>query len=50
MNAFKPEGYSSVSAYLIVSDAKATIRFLEEAFGAQPLRSCPGEAGRLMAF
>ena len=48
MAAYKPEQYNSVSPYLIVSDAKATIRFLEEAFDGVPLRQHPGEAGRVM--
>lgn len=35
---WKPDGYSSVSPYLIVRDAEATLRFLEEVFGATCLR------------
>jgi uncharacterized glyoxalase superfamily protein PhnB len=35
---FKPQGYSSVSPYLIVQGAEATIAFLEQVFGAQRLR------------
>jgi PhnB protein len=35
---WKPEGYNSVSPYLIVSDAKATLEFLRVAFDAEPLR------------
>lgn len=31
MEEFKPENYSTVSPYLIVSDAAGTIRFPEEA-------------------
>ena len=36
--SWKPEGYSSVSPYLIVRDAEATLRFLEQVFGATRLR------------
>ena len=48
MQAFKPDGYSSVAPYLIVSDAAATIRFLEATLDATLLRSFPDEQGRLM--
>jgi PhnB protein len=48
MNPFKPDGYTTVSPYLVVSDAAETIRFLEEAFGARLLRSFPDQHGRLM--
>ncbi len=48
MQRFKPAGHPSTSPYLIVTDAAATIRFLERVFGATVLRSYPGEAGRLM--
>jgi uncharacterized glyoxalase superfamily protein PhnB len=48
MNPFKPAGYTSVAAYLIVSDAGATIRFLQAVFDAQLLRSFPDEQGRLL--
>ncbi|HZF79092.1 MAG TPA: VOC family protein [Rubrivivax sp.] len=48
MNPFKPAGYTSVAAYLIVSDAAATIRFLQAVFDAQVLRSFPDEQGRLL--
>ncbi len=34
----KPEGYSTVSPYLIVGGAQAVIDFLREAFGAAELR------------
>lgn len=45
--AFKPENYNSVSPYLTVNGAQATIDFLVRVFGATPLRSYPGENGRL---
>jgi len=38
MSDWKPKGYNSVSPYLIVSDAKATLTFLCAVFDAQPLR------------
>ena len=46
--AHKPDGYNSASPYLVVTDAAATLRFLERVFSAVPLRSHPGEGGRLM--
>ena len=48
MPPFKPDGYNSASPYLVVTDAAATIRFLEQALGARLIRSFPGEAGRVM--
>lgn len=45
--AFKPENYSSVSPYLIVNGAQATIDFLVTVFDAKPLRSFPGDNGKL---
>ncbi len=45
---FKPESYTSVSPYLIVKDAQATLRFLERVFGATTLRTFPDATGRLM--
>jgi uncharacterized glyoxalase superfamily protein PhnB len=46
--AYKPQGYSTVSPYLIVGDASGTIAFLVQAFDAVELRRFPGPAGRLM--
>lgn len=48
MPTFKPNGYTTVSPYLIVANAGATIRFLENVFGAVLLRSFPDDQGRLM--
>lgn len=48
MTTSKPAGYSTVSPYLIVTDAARTIGFLREVFGATPLRSFPDDTGRLM--
>ncbi len=36
--SFKPDNYTSVSPYLIVDGADATIAFLEKVFGAERLR------------
>ncbi len=44
----KPEGYSSVSPYLIVDGASRTIKFLLEAFDGVKLREVPGPGGSLM--
>ena len=44
----KPTGYSTVSPYLIVDGAAATIKFLVQVFGAVELRRFPDEAGRLV--
>lgn len=35
---YKPAGYTDVAPYLIVDGADRTIRFLVQAFGAEPLR------------
>jgi PhnB protein len=48
MTNWKPEGYNSVSPYLIVSDARATLEFLRAVFGAEPLRMIPRDNGSLM--
>ena len=45
---FKPTNYTSVSPYLIVNGARATIDFLKEVFGAVELRQFPDRSGRLM--
>jgi len=45
---FKPASYNSVSPYLIVTDAAATIQFLSAVFGAVELRRFADPAnGRL---
>jgi len=36
--SWKPEGYSSVSPYLIVADAEATLAFAQAVFNAERLR------------
>lgn len=48
MTDWKPEGYNSVSPYLIVSDAKATLEFLLAVFDAKPLRIHERPDGTLM--
>jgi uncharacterized glyoxalase superfamily protein PhnB len=44
---FKPQGYNTVSRYLIVDGASRTIDFLVRVFGAVELRRFPDAAGRL---
>jgi len=46
--SFKPEGYSTVSPYLIVEDASRTIAFLVRVFDAIELRRFPDANGKLM--
>lgn len=48
MPGYKPEGYTSVSPYLIVDGAAETIAFLERVFGAVELRRFAGDDGRLV--
>ncbi|WP_316015651.1 VOC family protein [Roseobacter sp. HKCCA0434] len=43
--SWKPDGYTSVSPYLIVRDARATLAFAAEVFGAEELRVIPRESG-----
>lgn len=47
VSSFKPTGYSSVSPYLIVDGAAATIEFLVQVFGAMALRQILDETGKL---
>jgi uncharacterized glyoxalase superfamily protein PhnB len=44
---YKPEGYTSLAPYLIVDNARRTIDFLIEVFGATRLRSHESPDGRL---
>lgn len=46
--AYKPQGYSTVSPYLIVDGASQTIEFLTRVFGAVELRRIPDPSGRLI--
>jgi PhnB protein len=43
--SYKPDGYSTVSPYLIVDDAGTMIEFLTRVFGGVELRRFPGEGG-----
>lgn len=45
---YKPTHYSTVSPYLIVRDAEATIKFLVDVFGAKEIRRFPRADGKLM--
>jgi PhnB protein len=47
-SAHKPEGYSSVSPYLIVDGAERTIAFLVKVFGGVELRRFPAPDGTLI--
>ncbi len=44
---YKPQGYSTVSPYLLVDGADETIRFLTRVFGATELRRFATESGRI---
>jgi PhnB protein len=44
----KPANYSTVSPYLIVNGADATIKFLKQVFGAVELRRFPDDSGKVM--
>lgn len=46
--SYKPDSYSTISPYLIVNGASATIDVLEQAFGAVELRRFPGDDGKLL--
>ncbi len=46
--SYKPQGYSTVSPYLIVNGASQTIDFLVRVFDAVELRRFPNEAGKIM--
>lgn len=43
----KPQGYSTVSPYLVVDGAEGTIDFLVRVFGAVELRRFPAPDGRV---
>ena len=45
---YQPEGYTTVSPYLIVHGAAATIDFLQRVFDATELRRYPNAEGRVM--
>jgi PhnB protein len=43
-----PEGYHSVTPYMIVNNASAAIDFYKKAFGASELFRMPGKEGKIM--
>ena len=45
---FKPDGYTTVSPYLIVDGASATIEFLRNVLGAVEIRRFPGAGEKIM--
>lgn len=45
---YKPNGYTSVSPYLIVKGANDTIKFLVQVFAAVELRRFPDSTGKIM--
>jgi PhnB protein len=48
MGSYKPDGYTTVSPYLIVEGASATIDFLRRVFEAVEIRRFADPAGRVM--
>ena len=46
--SYKPDNYNTVSPYLIVNGAAATIDFLKQVFGATEVRRFADESGKLM--
>ncbi len=46
--SYKPEGYSTVSPYLVVESASDTIEFLVRVLNGVELRRFAGEGGRIM--
>jgi uncharacterized glyoxalase superfamily protein PhnB len=48
MSSYKPDGYTSISPYLIVDGAAGTIEFLQRAFAAVELRRFPAPDGKVM--
>ena len=48
MGSYKPDGYTSVSPYLIVDGASATIDFLRRVFAAVEIRRFADPAGKVM--
>ena len=47
MPPYKPANYSTVSPYLVVNGADATIEFLKRVFDAIELRRFPDDSGKL---
>lgn len=46
--SYKPDGYPTVSPYLIVDGASTTIEFLTRVFDAEEIRRFAGDDGRIM--
>jgi PhnB protein len=45
---YKPDGYSTVSPYLVATDAARSIEFMVTVLGGVELRRFPNEDGKLM--
>lgn len=45
---YKPEGYTSLSPYLVVDDAQEVLDFVKAVFGTDPLRVFRGDDGALV--
>lgn len=45
---YKPEGFNSVSPYIVADDAARVIQFLKDTFGATDLRHIQREDGGIM--
>jgi len=43
-----PDGYHTVTPYLVVRDTKRALEFYKKAFGAETTLSMPGPGGRIM--
>src|SRR3989449_7882960 len=43
-----PEGYHSVTPYLVLRDTKRALEFYKKAFGAETRMTMPGPDGRIM--
>ena len=44
---YKPQGYTSLSPYLIVDDAQATLDFIKAVFDVEPHATHPGPDGSI---
>lgn len=45
---WKPENYNSVSVYIVANGAQKVLDFLQQAFGAEPLRRYDNSDGSIM--
>ena len=48
MTSHKPDGYNSVSPYLVVDGASATIDFVKNVLGGNEIRRFPTPSGKIM--